>query len=103
MSRIIAKKGATTTLNCTRKDAAGDPESVASTAITAVLRNDKLKTIANLTVTKQGSTGVFSIQIGPDDINAVSPSTYWMYIKYDYGSAVDILDPIQVDVIATGE
>jgi len=104
MSQIIAKKGATTTLTCTKRNSeTGAAESVASITITAKLRDDKFNNLATLTVTKPGGTGVFTIQINPADIASLPPSTFYLYIKYDYGTASDILDPVTVNIIQTGE
>ncbi len=104
MSKIIAKKGATTTLTCTKRNKeTGVAESVADVTITAVLRNDTLNTLANLTVTKPGATGVYTIQINPSNIASLPASTLYLYIKYNYGTASDILDAIPVSIVQTGE
>ena len=104
MSKIIAKKGSTTTLTCTKKNSdTGVAESVASITITAKLRDDEFNNLATLTVTKPGGTGVFTVQINPADIAGLAPTTFFLYIKYDYGTASDILDAIPVTIVQTGE
>jgi len=103
-TKIIAKKGGTTTLTCTKKNSTtGEAESVDAITITAALRNDSFVTLEMLTVTKQAQTGVFTIQLNPENIAGLSPTTLYIYIKYDYGSASDILDPIPVIIVETGD
>jgi len=103
-TKIIAKKGGTTTLTCTKKNSTtGDAESVSAITITAALRNDSYETLRTLTVTKQAEVGVFTIQLSADDIAGLSPTTLYVYIKYDYGSAAEILDPIPVIIVETGD
>jgi len=103
-TKIIAKKGGTTTLTCTKKNSTtGNPESLTGITITAALRNDSYETLKTLTVTPQVSVGVFTIQINAADIAGLSPTTLYVYIKYDYGSAAEILDPIPVIIVETGD
>jgi hypothetical protein len=104
MSKVIAKKGATTTLTCTKRNSdTGAAESVSAIDITAILRDDKFNDLVSFTITKQVSTGVFTIQINPADIAGLSPTTFFLYIKYDYGTASDILDPVMVNIVETGD
>jgi len=104
MSKIIAKKGSTTTLTCTKRNSdTGAAESVSAITITAKLRDDEFNNLATLTVTKPGGTGVFTIQINPADIADLPPTTLFLYIKYNYGTASDILDPVPVTIVQTGE
>jgi len=103
-TKIFAKKGGTTTLTCTKKNSTtGAPESVTAITITAALRNDSFETLRDLTVTKQAETGVYTIQLSAADIEGLSPTTLYIYIKYDYGTAAEILDPVPVIIVETGD
>jgi len=103
-TKIIAKKGGTTTLTCTKKNSTtGAPESLTGITITAALRDDSFNTLRTLTVTPQASVGVFTIQLSAADIEDLSPTTLYIYIKYDYGNAAEILDPVPVIIVETGD
>jgi len=98
-NKISVRAGGTLTLACTKKDAAGTEESVATTTVTATLTELGSNTHkADFTVVKTGG-GKFTLSLTPAQTTSIGPGAYLVNLKYLYPSTVvDLVDAFSLEI-----